>query len=123
MTRLIVGLVLGLLPWVVGAQELELRVNIDKTRFVWDAPIGGATSEFYRVSCGHSAGVHDVTSNDVQGAANTQMPVSSVITVPGNYFCVVRAGNSFGLSDKSNEVAFSAGYVPAVPLGFHLEAE
>lgn len=122
MKWLVVGIAVVLMPLMAGAQELELKVNIDKARFEWNAGQGGGPVDGYRLTCGLSSGVYEAVSYTTPDTRLT-VPVSEVIKVPGSYYCVVQAVNKFDVSDKSNEVGFTAGHAPPVPVGFRLVAE
>jgi hypothetical protein len=101
--------------WII----VLLTVNLATGQFSWtpgttDATHGAAAS--YNVKCGSATGTYTITSNVLAPA--TSVAVSTVVPLPGTYFCVATAVNSFGESAPSNEVNFQSGYTPSSPAPF-----
>lgn len=113
------------------AVSVATPTNPGATDFVWQAvttDINGnpATVEYYSVYCGSQSGNYTAQVD----TTSTTLPISDVVTDPGEYYCAVTASASGGESGYSNEVHFfieagtlnvlKAG-IPAVPGSFGLQ--
>ena len=83
----------------------------------WNAPTSGAAHDRYLLDVGTWPGGADLLNGT---------PVGNVLTVSGDlpigqYFARVRAANSAGVSDASNEVAFRIGRTLATPGAFAVQ--
>ncbi len=122
MKTLLASLALVSLATFAEAQT-TIAVDIAKAKFVWTwaQGTGGAVAQFH-VKCGTATGSY-TTDTIVNDPAARQLPISSAITAPGTYFCVVAAANQFGQSANSNQVSFAAGAVPVAPASLTIQAQ
>ncbi len=97
----------------VAFGQTTIAVDINKARFQWDAPTTGGTPTEYHVKCGPTTGTYTLPVTKVLVPATT-IPVKTVVTSVGKYFCVVSAANSYGESGNTAEISFDAGDVPGV---------
>lgn len=121
--------VLLLLPAPSEAQQ-SIAVNIDQAKFQWTWVQGtGSPATSFKIKCGTVSGVYSLPVFSVPFPATIPpanqytQPVKPVLPGPGNYFCVVASSNQFGDSAPSNEIAFAAGAVPAIPTGLSIIAQ
>lgn len=114
-------LVVVLSAWcaVLAFGQTIIAVDINRASFAWDwsKGAGGDVSKF-NIKCGPTTGsytlpVFVVTVTGAPATYTGNVPVKSVVTAPGRYFCVVTAANAFGESAASNELPFDAGVGPA----------
>lgn len=107
--RLLVALVL-LVPAVSFAAGVNIR---DKCTITWDEPApGGPPRDGYRILWGPTSGVHpnSVDVPDVPAAQCGDFGLVEGGSYPsGQYYMVVRAYDSFGVSEASNERPFFLG--------------
>lgn len=124
-------LALAVLASAVAAHaQQSISVNIDQAKFQWNFVQGtGSPATSFKIKCGTVTGVYSLPVFSVPfpptipaGNLYTQN-VKPVLPGPGNYFCVVASSNQFGDSAPSNEIAFSAGAVPAIPTGLSIIAQ
>ena len=105
--------------WAMGGRAAwgQSTVAVDLTRasltWSWEQGEGGAVTAF-RMKCGATTGSYTVAVT-VSDPAARSMPLASVVTSPGKYFCAVSALNSFGESANSGEVSFDCGVSPVSP--------
>ena len=88
-------------------------------RWEWDPGTGGPADSF-EVLVRTASGSYELPGVCVPGTDRTclvTLPVSS----DGVYYMAVRAVNSSGVSESSNEVSFQAEKVPAIPTGIAIE--
>jgi hypothetical protein len=122
---LALGLGLALTASPAEAQN-AITVPLSTGRLTWTwapgtPPNDGAVEEF-RMKCGPSTGNYTRTTVIADPAARS-IPVASVVTGIGNYFCVVTAANAAGESGPSNEVNFIAGNLPAGATDLKIESQ
>lgn len=82
-----------------------------KFRWTWVKEVGKGDVEWFTIKCGVSSGNYTITSS-VNCPTCRDALVSSVVGVPGKYFCIITASNRFGESGPSSEVSFEAGSAP-----------
>jgi hypothetical protein len=105
------------LPTSAFAQTV-LTVDLAAAQFKWTwtpAPTG-ETATTFRMYCGTVTGVYPLT-KDTGNVTALSMPISTIITAPGVYFCRVKTfASTTGLeSSASNEVNFRAAIAPTPP--------
>jgi hypothetical protein len=122
MRQLLCALAIVLGIGVLAEAQQSISVNIDQAKFQWTWVQGtGSPAVSFRIRCGTAAGVYSLPPFTVPFPATIPpanqytQPVKPVLPGPGTYFCVVTSVNQFGESASSNEVAFAAGTVPAIP--------
>ena len=102
---------------------LILAVDLNKARFEWNWAQGtGGLASAFSMKCGSESGNY-TNSVRVEDVSVTQMPLSSLVASPGEYYCAVSAVNEFGESAVSNEVHFKAGLSPLPPQSNRIVSE
>jgi hypothetical protein len=92
---------------------LGATVNGSSVSLAWTGPSGGCAATGYVIGAGSSSGSSDLAHFNTGSTATTY----SAGGVPnGPYFVRVRAANSVGQSDASNEIIVIVGTPPAVSL-------
>lgn len=112
-TAILAGLLIAmLLVATVYAQAAPVVVDLSKAQFRWTWVQGtGGMVEKWIVKCGPTTGAYTLT-KDYPDPALRQVPLSSIITTEGTYFCMVLAANAGGSSGPSPEASFRAVKVP-----------
>jgi len=118
----VIGLAFGLLLVAAPAFAQQISVDINKARLAWDAPTTGGPPDVYHVKCGDATGNYNHPVVDV-AAPNAQIEIKLVVPTLGEYFCVVSAENTFGVSGDSNEINFTAGATPGNPTNLSVVAQ
>ncbi len=111
-----------LLVWNVSYAQTPTKILVDfqKAKLVWDWAKGqGGDVERFNVKCGVASGQYTMISG-LTCPECREVLVSSVVSGPGEFFCVVSAENRFGESGVSNEVHFEAGLVPLAPANLRM---
>jgi hypothetical protein len=115
------------LLWQQSVSIAQTVLTIDIKKGVWQwgwtpAP-SGETATSFRVYCGTNAGGPYPLVKDTGNVTVFTLPISSLITSPGTYFCRVKSyASSTGLeSDPSNEVTFLAAFSPTAPSSFVIQ--
>jgi len=104
------------------AAEPPAPTDLNKTALAWHWTQGSAgAAEYFRVKCGKAAGAHTLVTTLSSPDARS-VPLVTVITGSGLWYCVVTAVNTYGESPPSNEIFFDAGAAPSAPTDTHLEA-
>jgi hypothetical protein len=101
-----------LLAISAATADAQVSVVISRTALFWawePAPESGEVDEFI-IKCGQQAASY--TRTVAIGPTLREVPLKSLITGPGNWFCVVVAANPFGESEASNSVDFVAAGAP-----------
>lgn len=105
-------------PPTVEADKVDLRT----AQFRWDYPIDEPVNEF-NVKCGPTKGGPYPLVANLPNALARSFPARGVISIEGQYACVVTAVRSGNESVPSNEVFFSATISTLPPLNLRLEKE
>jgi hypothetical protein len=110
--------------WAAPAHaQTTVVVDITKAKLVWAWAQGnGGPVEKFNIKCGPTTGAYSILVSLPTPAARA-IPISTVVTAPGTYFCVVSAANQFGESGNSNQVSFAAGVGPVTPSGLVIQAQ
>jgi hypothetical protein len=88
--------------------DAQVSVIVSRTALFWTwepAPESGEVDEFI-IKCGNQAASY--TRTVAVGPTLREVPLKSLITGQGNWFCIVVASNPLGESEASNEVPFVA---------------
>lgn len=109
------------LAHVSVAQSLTYDIATAQFKWQW-TPGTNETGTSFRLYCGATTGVYTIM-KDTGNVTSLSLPVSSVLTATGTYFCVVKAfASSTGLESKpSNEVNFRAVQAPTAPSAFQVQ--
>jgi hypothetical protein len=95
--------------------QTAVSVEISKAQLRWEwtkgSPPNDGDVEFFLMRCGNQPGNY-IKETAIASPTARSLPIKDAITGSGNWFCVVLAGNQFGESGPSNEVAFKAGTRP-----------
>jgi hypothetical protein len=99
--------------------NLSSSVSGSTVTLTWTAPATGDAATSYRLEAGSSSGASDLANSDTSSAATTFIATG----VPnGVYYVRVRAQNSGGRSDPSNQVVVTVGAGDCTPLAPTLTA-
>lgn len=98
-----------------GAQPLVLSVPLERAKFEWSHPDPTTVVEWVFECNGATAARIPRTETP-----SLEVPLTRVITEPGEYSCRLRAANEFGTSAPSDTVTFKAGHPPAGPTAIRI---
>jgi len=93
------------------------KFNLDSAKFEWDWSQGtGSPATEWHFKCGSASGNYAIltklTYAAVPAGAKYSATAKQVLSIPGVYFCVNAASNSYGESGPTNEVNGDFGTVP-----------
>jgi hypothetical protein len=105
----------------VGQQVVSVDINKSSLSWTWvkgtQAGVNDGVPTEFRLYCGPASGQAGVTAVAVPyvAAANNSysVPIKTILDNTGEFYCAATAANQFGESEKSNEVHFFVGVVPA----------
>lgn len=111
------------LPFVGPAEAQAVPIDYTKAHATWseNSPVFAVPTS-YTLKCGTVAGGPYTKTKNYPVApplttASGVVPISDLVSAPGNYFCVVTASNILGESANSTEAGFQGGAIPSVPTG------
>lgn len=125
----LIGAMFSCLVAVVAFGQTVVAVDINRAALSWDWSKGtGGDVEAFNLKCGPAPGSYTLPPFvvPVPGAPASytgNVPVKSVVTAPGRYYCIVTASNLFGESGPSNELPFDAGNAPGAAVNLRLIAQ
>jgi hypothetical protein len=104
-----------------------VTVDLNKASLAWDwakgAPPNDGDATGFTAHCGRTSGVYSANTPINDAAART-VPIRSIVNGQGVWFCAVSAFNRYGTSsNKTNEVSFDAGALPADPARARVQAQ
>lgn len=95
-------------------------IDLRTAEFRWDYDVNEPVTEF-RVKCGSTRGGPYTLVAPLPNALARSFPMRGVITIQGQYACVVTALNKTLESPPSNEIFFSAEASALTPNNFRIE--